>query len=71
MPPFSTPTLLFFSAEMRAFVHNGVFLIRAFPEHLSVFSLCVVLGLEQGGLFFQLVGSGRQPVHVQVLEGQR
>lgn len=36
MPPLPTPTLLFFSAEMRAFVHNGVFLIRAFPEHLSV-----------------------------------
>ena len=50
---------------------GDAYLTHCFPEHLSVFSLSVVLGLEQGRLFFQLVGSGRQPVHVQVLEGQR
>lgn len=50
---------------------GDAYLTHCFPEHLSVFSLCMVLGLEQGGLFFQLVGSGGQPVHVQVLEGQR
>lgn len=46
------------------------YLTHCFPEHLSVFSLCVVLGFKQGGLFFQLVGSGGQLVHVQVLEGK-
>ena len=49
---------------------GDAYLTHCFPEHLSVFSLCVVLGLKQRGLFFQLVGSGGQLVHVQVLEGQ-
>ena len=49
---------------------GDAYLTHCFPEHLSVFSLCVVLGLKQGSLFFQLVGSGGQLVHVQVLEGQ-
>lgn len=46
---------------------EGAYLVHCFPEHPGVLNLRVVLSLEQRGLFFQLVGSGGELVHVQVL----
>lgn len=48
----------------------SAYLAHCLPERPGVLSLRAVLGLEQGNLFFQLVGSGGQLVHVQVLEGK-